>query len=194
MKARHFQALALARGVLSRELRRKGPVRWESQRGLTTSETCRVRYDSQYSRHSAMVGLTLDVSTAPYPTVTGAVHAPGAPRPLSDGQRSPNARMHANADPRRTLSFTIASQTIARSPDGSEISSAAKGATGSGRRLRQTVPRKHHRHEQLQSLQQHTSSFEKEERTRACGRWWRRNPRCALSRGEVPPRVCRECQ
>jgi hypothetical protein len=42
MKAPHFQALPLARSVLSRELRRKGPVRWESQRGLTTSETCRV--------------------------------------------------------------------------------------------------------------------------------------------------------
>ena len=36
---RHFQALALARSVLSRELRRKGPVRCESRRGLATSET-----------------------------------------------------------------------------------------------------------------------------------------------------------
>ena len=40
--ARHFQALPLACSVLSRELRRKGPVRWESRRGLTTSESCRV--------------------------------------------------------------------------------------------------------------------------------------------------------
>ncbi len=39
MKAGRFQALPLARSVLSRELRRKGPVRWESQRGLATSET-----------------------------------------------------------------------------------------------------------------------------------------------------------
>ncbi len=37
-------------------------------------------------------------------------------------------RMHAA--PRRTLSFTIASQTIASSPDGSETSSAASSACG----------------------------------------------------------------
>ncbi len=38
---RHFQALVPApgRSVLSRELRRKGPVRCESRRGLATSET-----------------------------------------------------------------------------------------------------------------------------------------------------------
>jgi hypothetical protein len=41
-KARYFQALPPARSVLSRELRRKGPVRCESRRGLATSETCRV--------------------------------------------------------------------------------------------------------------------------------------------------------
>ena len=37
---------------------------------------------------------------------------------------------HAHAAPRRTLSFTIASQTIASSPYGSEISSAASSACG----------------------------------------------------------------
>jgi hypothetical protein len=37
---------------------------------------------------------------------------------------------HAQAAPRRTLSFTIASQTIASSPDGSVISSAASSACG----------------------------------------------------------------
>ncbi len=51
--------------MLSRELRRKGPVRWDSRRGLATSETRRVRYYSQYCEHSAMVGLGLEVSTAP---------------------------------------------------------------------------------------------------------------------------------
>ena len=61
-----------------------------------------------------------------------------------------------------------------------------EGHTGSDRRLRHTVPRKQHRREQLQSLQRHTGSFEKEERTRACGGWWRRNARCALSRGKGP--------
>jgi hypothetical protein len=40
-------------------------------------------------------------------------------------------RTHARTQPpRRTLSFTIASQTIASSPDGSEISSAASSACG----------------------------------------------------------------
>jgi hypothetical protein len=58
LKAGRFQALPLARSVLSRELRRKGPVRCESQRGLTTSETCRVpnpvlqsEYLHQHSTH-----------------------------------------------------------------------------------------------------------------------------------------------
>ena len=69
-----------------------------------------------------------------------------------------------------------------------------EGDTGSDRRLRETVPRKQHRLEQLQPLQRHSRSFEKEERTRACCRWWRPNPCCALSRGGVPPRVCRACQ
>jgi hypothetical protein len=57
--------------------------------------------------------------------------APGPRRPHSDGPRSPNAHTHKQPPaPRRTLSFTIASQTIASSPDGSEISSAASCAFG----------------------------------------------------------------
>jgi hypothetical protein len=35
-----FQALPPARSVLSRELRRNGPVRWEFRRALATSQTC----------------------------------------------------------------------------------------------------------------------------------------------------------
>ena len=67
----------------------------------------------------------------------------------------------AAAAPRRTLSLTIASQTIARSPDGSEISSAELSVrhTGSDRRRRLPVPRKQRRHEQLQNLQPHIRSF-----------------------------------
>ena len=60
-----------------------------------------------------------------------------------------------------------------------------EGDTGSDRRLRETVPRKQHRLEQLQPLQRHTRSFEKEERTRACCQWWRPNLCCALSRDGV---------
>jgi hypothetical protein len=41
----------------------------------------------------------------------------------------PHERTHKQP-PRRTLSFTIASQTIASSPDGSETSSAASSACG----------------------------------------------------------------
>jgi hypothetical protein len=48
---------------------------------------------------------------------------------LSDGQRSPNTRMHTQPS-RRTLSFTIASQTFASSPDGSVSNSAASSACG----------------------------------------------------------------
>ena len=49
-----FQALPPARSVLSRELRRKGPVRWEFRRALATSETCtaQLRYYSEYFQHS----------------------------------------------------------------------------------------------------------------------------------------------
>ena len=50
-----------------------------------------LEYYSQYCQHSAMVGLTLEVSTAPYPTLAGAAHAPGPRRPLSDGPRSESA-------------------------------------------------------------------------------------------------------
>jgi hypothetical protein len=55
-----FQALPPARSVLSRELRRNGPVRWEFRRGLATSETCtaQLRYYSEYFQHSAYMPTT----------------------------------------------------------------------------------------------------------------------------------------
>jgi hypothetical protein len=49
-----FQALPPARSVLSRELRRNGPVRWEFRPALATSDTCTApaRYYSEYFQHS----------------------------------------------------------------------------------------------------------------------------------------------
>ena len=60
--------------------------------------------------------------------VTGAVHVPGPRRPSSIANAA--ARTHAHAAQRRTLSFTIASQTIASSPDGSVMSSSASWSCG----------------------------------------------------------------
>jgi hypothetical protein len=129
-KARHFQALPPAHRVLSRELRRNGPVCCELRRALATSETCRVLTVRlavlPALRHG---GTNPRGEYCPYPTRAGGVHAPGPRRPLSDGPTQPK-RTHAQATPRRTLSVTIASQTIASSPDGSEISSAASSACG----------------------------------------------------------------
>ena len=88
-----------------------------------------LEYYSQYCQHSAMMGLTLEVSTAPYPTLAGGVHASGTSSAPLRWPTQPK-RTHAQATPRRTLSFTIASQTIVSSPDGSETSSAASSACG----------------------------------------------------------------
>ncbi len=60
-------------------------------------------------------------------TLAGAVHAPG---PLRPSPIAHAAYPRTQSAPRRTLSFTIASHTIASSPDGSEISSAASSARG----------------------------------------------------------------
>jgi hypothetical protein len=63
-------------------------------------------------------------------------HAPGISRDLVGPLPSPmqptrtHARERTQAGPRRTLSFTIASHTIASSPDGSVTSSAASSACG----------------------------------------------------------------
>ena len=71
------------------------------------------------------------------PTLTGPVHASGTSSAplrwsthLTGTNARTNARTHAHtpAAPRGTLSFTIASQTFASSPDGSVSSSAANSA------------------------------------------------------------------
>ena len=58
------------------------------------------------------------------------MHALDLVGPLQWPKPYTHAHAHMPAGPRRTLSFAIASQTIASSPDGSEISSAAKSACG----------------------------------------------------------------
>jgi hypothetical protein len=144
MKARHFQALPPARSVLSRELRRNGPVRWEWRRALATSETCRVRYYSQYCQLSAIMGATSPRGEhCPVPNSGWRCARVGTSSAPLRWPTHKKASTHAQSAPRRTLSFTIASQTIASSPDGSESSSAASSACGTpaaavggGRRFR----------------------------------------------------------
>ncbi len=82
-----------------------------------------VRYDKRCFQHSAWAPRG---ERCPCPTLACAVH-PWGPRRASLWPMQPK-RTHAF--PRRTLSVTIASQTIASSPDGSETSSAAKFACG----------------------------------------------------------------
>jgi hypothetical protein len=158
MKARHFQALPLASSVLSRELRRKGPVCCELRGVLATSETCRVQYDSQYCQHSAMVGLTLGVSTALYPTVAGGVHAPGPHQPLSDGPRSLNAST-SSPETHLELHNRLAHHREQPRRQRDQLRRELRVRhTGGDRRRRLPVPREQHRHEQLEPLHPHRSS------------------------------------
>ena len=155
MEHRHFQALPPARSVLSRELRRNGPVHCESRPALTTSETCRARYYSQYCRHSAMVGLTLEVSTAPYSTLAGAAHASGtSSAPL-------HTPTHAHAAPPTHLELhdRLADHREQPRRERDQLRRELRVRhTGSDRR-RLPVPREQHRHEQLEPLQQPIRSF-----------------------------------
>ena len=95
----------------------------------TTSSTARILHAARPP---------LEASTAPS-TLTGRCTRQGPRRPPPIAHALP-ARARAHAAPRRTLSFTIASQTIASSPDGSVISSAARftpvAAVGGGWRFR----------------------------------------------------------
>jgi hypothetical protein len=121
-------------------------------------------YDSQYSQHSAMVGRTLEVSTAPYPTLAGAVHAPGPRRPLSDGPRSLNAR---TSRPKTHLELhdRLADHREQPRRQRDQLRRELRVRhTGGGRRRRLPVPRQQHRHEELEPLHPHLRSFS---RTRA---------------------------
>jgi hypothetical protein len=164
MEAGHFQALPPARSVLSRELRRKGPV-CELRRALATSETCRVQYYPQYRQHSAMVGLSLEVilpqpdsgrrcarvgtSSAPLrwpmqPNRTPArTHSPETHLelhdPLADHREQPRRQRDQL---RRKLSVRLSVRH-----------------TGGDRRQRLPVPREQHRPEQLQPLQRRIRPF-----------------------------------
>jgi hypothetical protein len=117
--------MALAGSVLSRELRRKGPECWGLRRGLATSETCIVltvrlavlpalRHGGTNPRSEYCPVPDCDWRCACVGTSSAPLHNP----------------THAQAAPRRTLSLTIASQTIASSPDGSVSSFAASSACG----------------------------------------------------------------
>jgi len=130
-----------------------------------------------------------EASPAP-DTRAGAVHAPGPRRPSPIAHA---AYPRAQAAARRTLSFTIASQTIASSPDGSEISRAASSACGTpaatvggGCRFRASST--------VTSSSSPCNNPFGHSHTRSSGRRTRedalcrqqRIPRCVLSRGGIP--------
>jgi len=168
MKARHFQALPLARSVLSRELRRNAPVCCESRPGLATSETCRVltvrlavlpalRHGGTNPRRERCPGPDSGWRSARVRTSSAPLRWPTQPK-----------RTHAQATPRRTLSFTIHLELHDRLADHREQPRRKRDKlcrelrmrhTGGDRRRRLPVPREQHCREQLEPLQQHISTL-----------------------------------